>query len=63
MIPELILRIDVANVSNHDIIADYYRSSDAVVMVDSEDSAVEFSRETAIAAARAILKHFGETAA
>ena len=54
-----ILNINVNDETHDDIFIDVY-DGDNVIMVDFEGHAVEFSRTSAIAAARAILKHFGE---
>lgn len=55
-----ILRVDVKDVDARDILVDYYPDSDLIVMLDHECNAVEFARDTAIEAARAILKYFNE---
>lgn len=46
-----------------DIRVAYFESTDSIVAIDFAGDAVEFSVKTSIAAAKAILKHFGEDAA
>ena len=58
-----ILKVDVKDSSMDDIRIEYFESTDSIVMLDWDGDAVEFSVKTAIAAAKAILKHFGEDAA
>ena len=55
-----ILRVDVNDADARDILVDFYPDLDLIVMIDHCCRAVEFTRDTAIEAARAILKHFNE---
>lgn len=54
----MILNINAGNHSNDDVWIDHHEDGDCVVIIDFQDGCVEISRATAIAAARAILKHF-----
>lgn len=58
-----IFKVDVNDTSMDDIRIEYFESTDSIVMLDWDGGIAEFSVKTAIAAAKAILNHFGEDAA
>lgn len=60
MLPQNICRVNVENTNNHDLSVDYHIHGDCIVIVDYQNDCVEMSRGSAIAAARAILKHYNE---